>query len=108
MVVLSLVLSALLAGCAGVILTAKLGTAPPTVGPPYLLPAFVAAFLGSTQIKPGQVNVLGTLIAVYLLAVGVKRLQLAGAPLYVSNPFNGTALIVAVTLARRSRSASAT
>jgi ribose transport system permease protein len=103
MVVLSLMLSALLAGIAGVILTAKLGTAPPTVGPPYLLPAFASAFLGSTQVKAGRVNVLGTIVAVYLLAIGVKGLQLAGAPSYVSNLFNGVALIVAVALAQRSR-----
>jgi ribose transport system permease protein len=103
MVILSLMLSALLAGIAGVILTAKLGTAPPTVGPPYLLPAFASAFLGSTQVKAGRVNVLGTIVAVYLLAIGVKGLQLAGAPSYVSNLFNGVALIVAVALAQRTR-----
>jgi ribose transport system permease protein len=48
-----------------------LSTASYDVGPPYLLPAFSAAFLGTTQIKAGRVNVLGTLIAVYLLATGV-------------------------------------
>jgi hypothetical protein len=49
-------------------------------GPSYLMPAFTAAFLGSTQLKGWRFNVLGTIVAVYVLAVGDKGLQLAGAP----------------------------
>lgn len=98
----SLVASSLVAGVAGVVLAARLGTASPDIGPSYLLPAFSAVFLGSTQIKAGRVNVLGTLIAIYLLATGVKGLQLAGAPVYTPDLFNGAALIIAVALAARS------
>jgi ribose transport system permease protein len=47
------------------------------------------------------VNVLGTLIAVYLLATGVNGLQLAGAPVYINTLFGGVALLLAVTLAVR-------
>ncbi|CAM2956811.1 MULTISPECIES: ABC transporter permease [Actinomycetes] len=97
----ALVTSATVAALTGVILAAKLGTAAPDIGPSYLLPAFSAVFLGSTQIRAGRVNVLGTLIAIYLLATGVKGLQLAGAPSYVNDLFNGLALIVAVALAAR-------
>lgn len=98
----SLVASSFIAGVTGVVLAARLGTASPDIGPSYLLPAFSAVFLGSTQIKSGRVNVLGTLIAIYLLATGVKGLQLAGAPVYVNDLFNGAALIIAVALAARS------
>jgi ribose transport system permease protein len=98
----SLVASALTAGITGVVLAARIGTASPEIGPSYLLPAFSAVFLGSTQIKPGRVNVIGTLVAVYLLATGVKGLQLAGAPSYINDLFNGAALIIAVALAARS------
>jgi len=98
----SLVASSLVAGIAGVVLAARIGTASPDIGPSYLLPAFSAVFLGSTQIKPGRVNVIGTLIAIYLLATGVKGLQLAGAPSYTDDLFNGLALIIAVALAARS------
>lgn len=97
----SLVASSSIAAAAGVVLAARLGAASPDVGPSYLLPAFAAVFLGSTQIKPGRMNVLGTLVAIYLLATGVKGLQLAGAPIYVSDLFNGAALIIAVALAAR-------
>jgi ribose transport system permease protein len=97
----SLVTSAVIAGVSGVVLMARLGLASSDTGPSYLLPAFSAVFLGSTQIRPGRVNVLGTLIAVYLLATGTDGLQLAGAPTYVNQIFNGGALIIAVALAAR-------
>jgi ribose transport system permease protein len=100
--VYAFLLSGLLASIAGVVLAAKLGSGSHLAGPPYLLPAFSAAFLGATQIKRGRVNVLGTLVAVYLLATGVKGLQLAGAPREINDLFNGVALIAAVALAARS------
>jgi ribose transport system permease protein len=100
-VFLSLVASGTLSGIAGALLLAQLRLASYDVGPPYLLPAFSAAFLGATQIKAGRVNVIGTLIAVYLLATGVNGLQLAGAPVYINTLFGGVALLLAVTLAVR-------
>jgi ribose transport system permease protein len=93
--------SGVLAAFAGVVLAAELGSANPSVGDGYLLPAFSAVFLGATQIRPGRVNVLGTLIAIFLLATGVKGLQLAGAPNYIEALFNGAALIIAVALSAR-------
>jgi ribose transport system permease protein len=94
----SLLASATIGGLAGIVLAARIGVGSLEAGPPYLLPAFAAAFLGSTQIKPGRVNVWGTFVAVALLATGVKGLQLVGLPLWVSSVFNGLALIVAVAL----------
>ncbi|MET0447205.1 MAG: ABC transporter permease [Aeromicrobium sp.] len=98
----SLVFSAVLAAFAGIVLSAQLGSSSPDVGPPYLLPAFSAVLLGATQIKTnGRVNVVGTLVAVVLLATGIFGLQLAGAPSFISSLFNGVALIVAVALSLR-------
>ena len=99
----SLVFAAIIAGIAGLVVTSRLGTGSPTIGPPYLLPAFAAAFLGSTQVKPGRFNVLGTLIAVYALATSVKGLQLAGAADWLPDLFNGVALLLAVGLSVRRR-----
>jgi ribose transport system permease protein len=97
---LSLVLCGVVAALAGVLLASQLGAADPTLGPPYLLPAFSAVLLGSTQVKTnGRVNVPGTLIAIALIVTGIYGLQLAGAPPYVSDLFNGAALIVAVSFA---------
>jgi ribose transport system permease protein len=102
-IVVAFVAGSAIAGFTGVLLAARLGTASPDIGLPYLLPAFTAAFLGATQVQPGRFNPFGTLIAVYLLAVGVKGLQLAGSPSYINDLFNGLALIVAVALAARGR-----
>jgi ribose transport system permease protein len=85
---------------AGVLVSSRLATGDPTVGPGYLLPAFAAAFLGSTQFRGGRYNVWGTVVAVYVLATGVKGLQLAGAPVWIPDLFNGVALLLAVGLAR--------
>jgi ribose transport system permease protein len=89
------VFTALISSIAGIVVLSRVGTGSPTIGPPYLLPAFAAAFLGSTQLKGGRFNVLGTLIAVYALATSVKGLQLAGAPFWLPELFNGVALLIA-------------
>ena len=92
------VTSGLVAGVAAFLLAAKLGTVSPTIGPGYLLPVYAAAFLSATQIKPGRFNVWGTVIAIYLLATGVKGLVLAGGQLWITDLFNGVALITALAL----------
>lgn len=95
----SFVISGFFASLAGVLVAARIGSVSPQLGPPYLLPAFAACFLGATQIKPGRFNVWGTVLALYLLATGVKGLQLVGGELWVTNMFNGVALAGAVTVA---------
>lgn len=97
-VILSFAASATLAGLAGVVLGARLGTASPTTGGSLLLPAFAGAFLGATTVHPGRFNVVGTIVAVYTLAVTVSGLQQMGAPVWVEPVFNGLALVAAVAL----------
>lgn len=99
-VICSLIACATIAAFAGMLVTANLGTGDPTIGPAYLLPAFSAAFLGSTQFRGGRFNVWGTIVAVIVLATGVKGLQLAGAPIWIPDLFNGVALLLAVGLAK--------
>ncbi len=95
----ALVTSGVVAGLAGLLLTSQLSTGDPTVGPGYLLPVIAAVFLGSTQFRGGRFNIWGTVVAAYVLAVGVKGLQLAGLPVWIPDLFNGAALLVAVGLA---------
>lgn len=96
----ALVFSALCAWLAGIVLAAQTGAAQATYGNPFLLPAFAAAFLGATTIRVGRPNAWGTFVAVFLLAVGTTGLQLLGAADWVADVFNGSALVLAVTLAR--------
>lgn len=95
-VVAAYLLGGLFAAIAGVILTAGIGAADATSGPSYLLPAYAAAFLGATAIRPGSFNVWGTLVAVFLVAVGVTGLQLKGVAPWVTPVFNGVVLVIAV------------
>lgn len=98
--VLAFVGSAGLAGLAGVLLAGGQGGIDPTSGASYLLPAYAAAFLGATAIRPGRFNPVGTLIAVYFLVTGITGLQQLGAEAYVQQLFYGGALLVAVIGAR--------
>ena len=95
---ISLVLSGGISGLGGVLYTSLTGPSF-TFGATLLLPAFAAVFLGSTQLQPGRFNVWGTLIAIFVLAIGVQGLQLLSSVVWLSAMFNGVALIAAVALA---------
>lgn len=97
---LTFVISGGLCGIAGIIQAGILGAGNPTVGPQFLLPAFAAVFLGATAIKIGSFNVLGTVVAVFLLAAGVTGLEQVGVAVYVEPIFNGLALILGVGLVK--------
>ena len=107
----SLIVSGLLAGVAGVVLASTLQSGSPSAGAPFLLPAFAAAFLGATQLKRGRFNAWGTIIAVLLLGTGTTGLGLASAPQWAANMFVGVVLIAALAVTgiqrRASRSAGA-
>jgi ribose transport system permease protein len=101
----------LLAAMAGSLSVMTLGSAHPSIGLNLLLPAFAGAFLGATSIRPGRFNAIGTVLAVYVLAMGVTGLQQLGAAFYVEQFFDGGALLLAVAVSgwaaqRRRASAS--
>ena len=100
----SLIVAGGVAGLGGVLYTSLTGPSL-TFGSTLLLPAFAAPFLGSTQLQPGRFNVWGTIIAIYVLATGVQGLQLVSGQQWLSDMFNGVALIIAVGLsvARQNR-----
>ena len=91
--------SGLLSALAGVLLASKLRIGQASVGLEYLLPALVGAFLGSTTIKPGRVNVWGTLVGVIILAVGISGIQQFGGSFFVEPLFNGVTLLIAIGIA---------
>ncbi|ASJ71320.1 ABC transporter permease [Granulosicoccus antarcticus] len=91
--------SGTLTALAGILLASKLRIGQASVGLEYLLPALVGAFLGSTTIKPGRVNVWGTLIGVIILAVGISGIQQFGGSFWVEPMFNGVTLLVAIGIA---------
>jgi ribose transport system permease protein len=84
---------------AGIVLQSQLQVGQSSVGQEYLLPSFTAALLGATSVRPGRVNVWGTILAVAVLAVTVAGLNQLGAPFFVEPIFDGAMLILAVGLA---------
>lgn len=107
---LTFVLSATLASIAGVLLLARNGGASQQLGGLGLtLPALAAAFLGATAIRPGQFNVLGTLVAVLFVGFSLSGLILNGASDWVTDVFTGGTLVLAVaisTIVARHRASS--
>ena len=89
-----------LAAIAGLVLTARVGSANPTSYSAFFLPAFAAAFLSLAAIQIGKFNPLGVVASVYLLAVGVAGLAQLGVPSWVDPVFNGAALVIAIALSR--------
>jgi ribose transport system permease protein len=104
----ALVTSGVLSALAGIMYAGVLGSADPYSGLNFLLPAFAAAFLGATTILPGRFNPWGVIAAVYFLATGITGLTMLGIPLWVTNVFNGGALILAVTVSQLTRGREAT
>jgi ribose transport system permease protein len=98
-VIATFMVSGLLTAIASLALAARIQVGQSNVGQEFLLPAFVGALLGATTVKPGRVNVWGTLIAVLILAVGISGIEQLGGEFYVEALFNGGALVIAVGMA---------
>ncbi len=94
------VAAAVLAAIGGCLQVAQVGSAAPTSGNEFLLPAIAACFLGETSIRRGYYNVWGTMTAVVLVATGTTGLFMLGAQTWVQPVFNGVVLIGAILAAR--------
>jgi ribose transport system permease protein len=96
----ALIATAFISALAGVVDAGILSASDPNGSAAYLLPAFSAAFLGSTTIEPGRFNAWGTFVAVYFLVTGITGLQLLGLSGWIESVFYGASLVLAVALAR--------
>jgi len=100
MVVGAFVCGSVLAAIGGCIQVAQVGSAAPTSGSEFLLPAIAACFLGETSIRRGYYNVWGTMTAVILVAAGTTGLFMLGAQPWVQPVFNGVVLVGAILAAK--------
>lgn len=89
-------LCAAFAAVAGLLLTARLGSAHPTGGNGFLLQAYAAVFLGMTAFRDGQANAPGTLLGAAIIAVVANGLTILGVPNYLQDIFTGLIIISAV------------
>jgi ribose transport system permease protein len=100
------VLTGLLAGIAGLMVTARTGAAVPSMagqlGQDWLLPAFLAPVLGGTLLSGGRVSVIGTLLGATFVNVMTSGLLLMRVGEFWILAFLGVMLLIAV-LADRAR-----
>jgi ribose transport system permease protein len=92
------ILTSTLSAVAGIMLVARFGSADPTTGPDLLLPAFAAAFLGSSILSDGRFTVVGSILATFLIAFATDGLQVAGASVAIQPIFQGAVLVAAVAI----------
>lgn len=95
---LGLALAGLLAGVTAVLLAASLSSAAPNMAADHFLYAIAAVLLGMTMIEPGRPNILGTLLAAFMLKALGNGLVLLGAPYYAQDIALGGIIIGSVAL----------
>jgi simple sugar transport system permease protein len=96
--IINFVLAALLAGFAGCIDFARLGSATPSAGTGYELQAIVAAVIGGTSLFGGTGSILGAALGACLMGMINTGLVLVGAPPYYYQSYVGIILIAAVII----------
>lgn len=97
------VIAGALYGLAGMFLTAQTGSGDPTVGPPMLLPVFVAVVLGGTPFTGGRGGCLGTVFGALTLMLVVNLLLVFNVPTFYSTVVEGCLLIPAVLAGSKER-----
>jgi ribose/xylose/arabinose/galactoside ABC-type transport system permease subunit len=106
--VLVYLMSAICAAIAGILLTASLASGQPRIGVSFFIDGLTAVLLGGMVIKLGQPNVLGTLLAVLLLAVLVSGTALIGWSDWERDILKGALLLIGVIIVVKGRAAPAT
>ncbi len=94
-------ISGMLSALAGIILTARLGTASPTAGTAYELDAIAAVVLGGTSLVGGSGRISGTLIGALIIGVMANALNLMGVSSNYQMMIKASVILAAVLMDRR-------
>jgi D-xylose transport system permease protein len=93
----------LLAGLAGMIYAARLGSASPDAGTLLELDAIAACVIGGASLEGGRGTVIGALFGAFLMASIDNGMSLRGVSDYIQDIVKGTILVTAVGLDTMSR-----
>jgi ribose transport system permease protein len=99
-VVVTHILSGVLAGAAGMVAVARLQLGQPTIGDDWLIPSFAAPVIGGTVLSGGHASVAGTVCGVALVAVITQALVLFRVDPYFVQLLLGLLILAAVGLSR--------
>ncbi|WP_016701035.1 ABC transporter permease [Actinoalloteichus spitiensis] len=90
------VIAGLFTGLAGILISARLGSAQPATGMGYELQAIAAVVIGGTSLSGGRGSVVGTLIGALIISVLNNGLQIMSIPQEWQNVILGCVILVAV------------
>lgn len=96
-------ISGLLAALAGIIITSRLSSAPPTAGTGYELDAIAAVVLGGTSLAGGIGSILGTIVGALIIGILNNALNLLDVTSYYQLLVKGLVILVAVLLDRKEK-----
>lgn len=99
-IIIAHTLSGLLAATAAILAVAQLGSAQPTIGASWLIISFAAPIIGGASLQGGHVSVVGTFIAVVLLALIQNGLVLINVDPYWVQFLLGALILGAVWINR--------
>ncbi|WP_068086501.1 ribose ABC transporter permease [Polycladidibacter stylochi] len=97
-------ISGTLAALAGIILTARLGSAQPTAGTGYELDAIAAVVLGGTSLMGGRGRIFGTIIGALIIGVLNNALNIMDVSSYYQMIAKGAVILLAVVVDSRGKS----
>jgi ribose transport system permease protein len=83
-------------GLAGVLISARLGSAQPATGMGYELQAIAAVVIGGTSLSGGKGSIIGTIIGALIISVLNNGLQIMSIPQEWQNVILGFVILVAV------------
>jgi ribose transport system permease protein len=89
-------LAGLFTGLAGVMISARLGSAQPATGMGYELQAIAAVVIGGTSLSGGKGSIVGTVIGALIISVLNNGLQILSIPQEWQNVILGCVILVAV------------
>ena len=95
--------SGVLAAIAGIIVTARLGSAQPTAGVGYELDAIAAVVIGGTSMAGGIGTIFGTAIGALIIGILNNALNMLQVSSYYQDVAKGIVILIAVLLDRKQR-----
>ena len=104
MLIINYILTAVLAAFAGIVFTARMGSASTQAGTGWELRVITAVILGGASLRGGAGTVLGAFLGVFLMALISNALTLLGVDVYWQQFVVGVVLITAVVIDTLGRS----
>jgi ribose transport system permease protein len=99
-VIVSNMLSGLIASIAAILLVSRLGSAQPDIGSDWMLFSFAAPLIGGSRLAGGKINVFGTVLGAILLALISNGLVHLNVDIYWMTLIQGAIIFISVAIER--------